>query len=80
MKVVTVNKDGTLQIPGEVLSGLSRSQRWILVSKKHALFLKPVEEVDVLDRVSIFDNDIPMSPDEISEEVHQYRRKRRAQQ
>ena len=79
MKVVTVNQDGTLQIPSDILSGLSRSQRWILVPTNHALFLTPIEEVDVLDRVSVLEDDMPLSLDEISEEIHQYRQEKRAQ-
>jgi hypothetical protein len=78
MKIVTVNQDGTLQIPVDILSGLSRSQRWVLVSIQHALFLKPIEEVDVLDRVSIVEDEEPMSLDEICEEVHQYRKEKHA--
>jgi hypothetical protein len=78
MKIITVNQDGTLQIPVNVLAELSRSQRWVLVPTQHTLFLKPIEEVDVLDRATLLDEDVPLSLEEISEEVHQYRREKRA--
>lgn len=76
MKVVTASRDGTLQVPGEVLTMISRSQRWILVPANHELVLKPIEENDILDRVALLADDTPVPLEKISEDVHQCRREK----
>jgi hypothetical protein len=69
-------EDRDVKLIGEVLTEISRSQRWVLVPANHELVLKPIEEVDVLDRAALLADDTPMLLEEISEDVHRYRRER----
>jgi len=78
IEIAELTTSDTLKLPAEVAARFRRSDRFMIWVEGDALYLKRIAPRSVTDIVAEAPPGEPMSPDEISEVVHQVRRQRRA--
>lgn len=77
MEIAELTTDDTLKLPAEVAGRFQRSDRFLVLADGDTLYLKLIAPRSVPEIVAKAPSGEPMSMEEISEAVHQVRRKRR---
>jgi len=78
MEIAELTSDDTLKLPAEIAGRFRPLDRFVIWAEGDTLYLKRIAPRSVTSIVAEAPEGQPMSPDEISELVHQARRRRRA--
>lgn len=74
MKVAQLTKDGNLVLPKEITKKLKDKGRFIIVEDDENILLKPIKKGNILSLPAKCKGEKAMTLDEISDEVHKYRK------
>ncbi|OIO33672.1 MAG: hypothetical protein AUJ18_03125 [Candidatus Hydrogenedentes bacterium CG1_02_42_14] len=79
MKLATMTKDGEILLPREVAERLKLLQRFAVIEDGERIILNPIRIPDADEIAKRVKSSSPLTLEEISEEVHLYRKEKRAQ-
>ena len=77
MKIATLSKDGKLVLPEEIAKKFTESDKFVVIEEGGMVILNPIRMPDVSEIAKRVKDTEPMSLEEISEEVHRYRKDKR---
>ncbi|MBT9159202.1 MAG: hypothetical protein AAGB97_04140 [Dehalococcoidia bacterium] len=76
MKFATMTEDGKILLPEEVVEKLKSSRRFAVIEDGERVILNPIRIPDVDEIAKRVKSSSPPTLEEISEEVHQYRKEK----
>ena len=79
MKLATITEDGKILLPKEIVEKLKPFQRFAVIEDGERVILNPIRIPDADEVAKRVRSASPPTIEEISEEVHQYRKEKRAQ-
>ncbi len=79
MKIATLSKDGKLVLPEEIAKKFTEADKFVVIEEGGMVILNPIRIPDVSEVAKRVKDTEPMSLEEISEEVHRYRRDKRGE-
>ncbi len=77
MNIALVTDDRSILLPREIAEKLIPSQRFIIIENGEGFILTPVKIPEADEIAKRVKTDSPLSLEEISEEVHKYRKEKR---
>jgi hypothetical protein len=77
MKIATLSKDGKLALPKEIAKKFTEADKFVVIEEGGMVILNPIRMPDVSGIAKRVKDTEPMSLEEISEEVHRYRKDKR---
>ena len=77
MKIATLSKDGKLVLPKEIAKKFTEADKFVVIEEGGMVILNPIRMPDVSEIAKSVKDTEPMSLEEISEEVHRYRKDKR---
>jgi len=79
MKLATMTKDGTILLPKEMIEKLKPFRRFAVIEDGERVILNPIRIPDADEIAKRVRSASPPTIEEISKEIHQYRKEKRAQ-
>ena len=77
MKLAKMTEDGKILLPEEVAKKLKPFQRFVVIEDGEEVILNPIRIPDANEIAKRAKSSAPLTLEEISEEVHQYRKEKR---
>ena len=78
VEIIELSPSGTLTLPAEIAARFRPTDRFVVWAEGDVLYLKRISSQHVSDILDEAPSDDEMSPEEVSEVVHEVRRRRRA--
>lgn len=79
MKIASLSKDDKLVLPEEIANKFTEADKFVVIEEGGMVILNPIRIPDVSEVAKRVKDTEPMSLEEISEEVHRYRKDKRGE-